>query len=207
MMPSTEDHFPTRPEDCPQRLIINPGFNTTRPLSRYRPLPPLALLTNIKARTGLQVCSEHAHGCGKTLECGEMLFVDGRNIYHVQGGIYYVGVFRFHYGSDRGCKVGVVRVTWDNLDMVVNRAARVGYISPDMEDDSHLGMQTNGYAHLWFVDADMESQCDPHVHLKALVAKMYQGGEPPTFATTQKNKDRVSKTRKTGKGKSIAGTS
>ena len=94
------------------------------------PLPANALMVGTNSNLHGCECSQHKI-CGSDLEVGQRIVVLGANIKHQADGVYKIGCFVVLPGSRIGCKVGSLRVPFDQLGFFINRLAEVTYVAPE----------------------------------------------------------------------------
>lgn len=106
-------------------------------------------------------CSNHPDGCGRSLEEGDLVSMDGMNTICVNGWMIAVPVRKLRKdskGRDRyGCHVGYCKVVFSQFRLVVNRKAQVTELIPDTNekpDDrtSNMGKMAMGCAKVSFLD-------------------------------------------------------
>ena len=66
-------------------------------------------------------CDDHPKGCGKVIEDGTWCKVDAAECQLLKGRIWQVSVRRFDNNGNLGCKIGITRVLWYDLQLVGNR--------------------------------------------------------------------------------------
>ena len=71
-------------------------------------------------------CDDHPKGCGKVVENGTWCKVDAAECQLLKGRIWQVSVRRFDYKGNLGCKIGITRVLWYDLQLVGNRIGVLG---------------------------------------------------------------------------------
>ena len=103
-------------------------------------------------------CDLHPKGCGRPIENGTWCKVDAAECQLLKGRIWQVSVRAFDKNGELGCKIGVTRVLWYDLQLVGNR---IGVITDrercpdDMEElptTVKLYTHCHGCATLKFVD-------------------------------------------------------
>ena len=75
-------------------------------------------------------CNSHPGGCGWSLEDGDICRVDAGECQLIKGRIWNVAVRAVYDPDDKGniqlgCKVGIVRVLYNQLHLVANRTGTI----------------------------------------------------------------------------------
>ena len=111
--------FPLHPQQCPARL-----FNLLPPRKDILDVyVPTLYICNLNMTRDGQKCRKHEK-CGLHLKVDDYVWIDGSNCHLVANCIWYVGVKKM-VGLRKGCKVGVIKVFWNQLEPLVNRLACV----------------------------------------------------------------------------------
>jgi len=119
------------------------------------PFPADALMVGTNSKLHGCECSQHKI-CGSELEVGQRIVVLGANIKHQAEGVYKIGCFVVLPGSRIGCKVGSLRVPFDQLGFFINRLAEVTYVAPgptgepENEKSDALYQELKGYCVITF---------------------------------------------------------
>ena len=119
------------------------------------PLPANALMVGTNSNLHGCKCSQHEI-CGSDLEVGQRIVVLGANIKHQCDGVYKIGCFVVLPGSRIGCKVGSLRVPFDQLGFFINRVADVTYVAPkptkkpENKKSDKLYQDVKGYCNITF---------------------------------------------------------
>ena len=159
-----ENQLPPRGANMPETISIFQGpLNSVQPMIRYRnvdncdiPIPGNCMMVGTKNKAYSCSCSSHPAGCGPHLELGQDVLVYGPNIRHLVGGVYRIGCHVLLPGRRIGCKVGYVRVMYEQLHLFVNRVGTVTYIAPEPSTKrggkayDALYKECVGYCHLSF---------------------------------------------------------
>ena len=71
-------------------------------------------------------CDDHPKGCRKVIENGTWCKFDAAECQLLKGRIWQVSVRRFDDKGNLGCKIGITRVLWYDLQLVGNRIGVLG---------------------------------------------------------------------------------
>ena len=132
-----KDKLPRNRRELPENISFSDRPMTAAPwgasLTTFNnssiPLPANALMVGTNSNLHGCECSQHKI-CGSDLEVGQRIVVLGANIKHQADGVYKIGCFVVLPGSRIGCKVGSLRVPFDQLGFFINRVADVTYVAP-----------------------------------------------------------------------------
>lgn len=155
--------FPTEPGRLPSRLVITnpPDLALCRADSCFR-----GVVCGIDSVGDNMACTDHkdAQPCGGDLKVNDVVFVNGRDCHLVGALVYYLGVYRVKGGELQPCRVGVLKVWYDNLRYFCNRTAQVTYVvhkSPPRKGPKKRKVKegwedsVNGRADIVFIDWPM----------------------------------------------------
>ena len=151
--------FPLNPADI--TLFMRIDLNHNSRFDTNRGFPTQAIVTNISSNARLQRCQTH-ETCGRSLDVGSMVIVNGTDIRYMGCGTYFLGVYKLRNGKLITCKIGYVRVAWDEVKFVCNRIGCVEKIVHQAKinkkdkmsrpQSESLQMKCKGYLVINFVD-------------------------------------------------------
>ena len=73
-----------------------------------------------------------------------LVLVNGADVRYIKEGVYFIGVYKLSRGKGIKCKVGYVRVGWNEVAFVVNRIGSIEKImhKPEVPQPAERGYRT-----------------------------------------------------------------
>ena len=136
-----DDQFPVNLRDCP--MFAN--YAKALPMSNHPETSLVKYVNVIFISTTLDKnmsCNIHPGGCGWALNYGRPVMVDAGECQLIKGRIWNVAVREMSAVDDKhnitlGCKIGIVRVLYNQLHLVGNRTGMITSISHKPEKKSN----------------------------------------------------------------------
>ena len=114
------------------------------------------LITNTHHDRDGQSCKSHGNGCGKHLLLNDLVCTMGEDTHLVNGEVYYIGVYKVVSKNVRGCKVGVVKAAYHQLQYFTNRIGVIKEINGGDNKSAQRGIDNGvrGWARMSCVDLE-----------------------------------------------------
>eukprot|EP00956_Cyclotella_meneghiniana_P017956 scaffold29650_cov44-Cyclotella_meneghiniana.AAC.1 len=137
-----DDQFPINLRDCP----MFGNYAHALPMSSHPEVAMVKYVNVIFISTPLDTnmsCKIHPGGCGWALNYGRPVKVDAGECQLIKGRIWNVAVREFSGVDEKhnvtlGCKVGIVRVLYNQLHLVANRSGIITHISHKPKDKTSV---------------------------------------------------------------------
>ena len=103
-----------------------------------------------------QSCFSHPTGCGKHLTINDLVCTMGEDTHLVKGKIYHIGVYRVVSNKVTGCKIGIVKAPYHQLQYFTNRIGVITHIHDGDDQTAQRGLDNGGggWATMSCVDID-----------------------------------------------------
>ena len=137
---------------CCAYSVIRNEWNVMKPNTTLTEIK----ITNTHRRRDGQKCRDHPNGCGRQLKLNDMVCTMGDDTHLVGGEVYYIGVYLVLSKNKTGCKVGVVKAAYHQLQYFTNRIGFIKFMNKGDDPTKQRGIENGvrGWATMSCTDED-----------------------------------------------------